>query len=395
MDEPLTPQNYPPGVSSVVTVGNNEFTNIQPILETEKGASQNTSEHSGPSYAGSWIGAAINFVGDLITNYQQNEYNKDQFERETQAAIDAEKRANAEYDRRQADARAYNDAWDERLLAKGYSPFAALSKGQGVTSTTASAPSTTQMPRGIPKQAPMGAISNALQVYSQLEALKNLEAQTRKTNAEANVVEKEDQGFWERFHAEMDGVLANTRNTTAKAAIAESQFIVQVATESAQIEEAFSAAHKMYYQMKAAAYEPEFANARLAELYIEIETAALRQQIVANEAVMSSNDLVVQDMQLADIAAYYESRAENDVAAREALAEIQTIESNASLMRKSDNWFNANQWKDLAKDVVAAGADLYSRGKSASLGRLTHTSTIKRSLGDGDYATDTYHHYSK
>lgn len=292
---------------------------------------------------GGWLPALIGAAAGIYSNYQQNEYNKEQYERERQDALAAENRANEEYDRRQKAAQEYNDAWDQRLLAKGYSPYAALNKGQGVTSTSPSAPSPIQMPHGIPRQSAMNSIGTASQIAQQIASARQTAAQTRLTNAQADIVEKESIGFWQKFQNEMDAVLANTKDTRVATAIKESEFRVRVATEMHDIQQASYETSRLYFEMKAAAYAPEFANARLADLYMELHITALREEIMANEAAISGNELQMSNLSLEEMRLMFEARKENDVYARDILARINHMELTNQRIRQERDWYGFNQ----------------------------------------------------
>lgn len=92
---------------------------------------------------GGVLGGLIDGAVGIGEMYLQNELDKEAEKRQVQMNIDAENRANAEYDRRMADERAYNDpsAQAERMRSAGINPMAQLGSGSVSSSTTkASAP---------------------------------------------------------------------------------------------------------------------------------------------------------------------------------------------------------------------------------------------------------------
>lgn len=305
---------------------------------------------------GTWIPALIGGLFGLWSNSQQNKYNQENYEIQKKDALEAEQRANDEYDRRQQDARQYNDAWADRLRSQGFNPLAVLSKGGGVTATTASSPSTTSMPLRQPRSSGLGSISQSMSqmmnILSTTSALKqqqatteNIQANTELTEAETESKKQLNESFWERFSKEMQLLGANLRNQNAVADINESLARVRLATEQDDIQQVKYATVSLYYDMKAAQYAPQIANQQLANLCLEYSINTLRKRVAANEASAS-------DMSLADLKAHYESRAAHNAADREVLAAINAAESAASKLAKEDTFLPIDKIFGYTESIV-------------------------------------------
>lgn len=95
------------------------------------------------------IGGLVDGAVGIGEMYLQNELDKQAEQRQVEMNIDAENRANAEYDRRMADERAYNDptAQAERMRSAGINPMAQLGSGSVSSSTTKASTPTQSSPQ--------------------------------------------------------------------------------------------------------------------------------------------------------------------------------------------------------------------------------------------------------
>lgn len=146
-----------------------------------------------------WISAGLGLLDTGLEFGQmalQNKYTKDAELRQEQRQIEAEKRANAEYDRRMADERAYNDptAQAERLRAAGINPMANL--GQGVSSSSTKMSSPTQSTPSMGSAPSANGLSSLGTTFLENQAI---QADIAKTNQEGEKLFIENS--WERFVA--------------------------------------------------------------------------------------------------------------------------------------------------------------------------------------------------
>lgn len=147
-------------------------------------------EHYLGEGVGDAVGSFIDGIGEGFGLMTQADYERDQQiqaeERAQQRTIDAEKRANDEYDRRMADERAYNDptAQAERMRKAGLNPMASLGTTVQGSTTRMSAPtqSSTATPTG---SRSAGSIGSAMQAMSAGEQLKQQKLQTSIMQSEA------------------------------------------------------------------------------------------------------------------------------------------------------------------------------------------------------------------
>lgn len=110
-------------------------------------------------------------IGDM---YSQEQMNIDAENRQEQNQIESEQRANAEYDRRMADERAYNDpaAQAERMRGAGLNPMASVG-GISSSTTDAAAPQQSTAPMSSPRGSNTGGIGAMLELASFGEGLKS------------------------------------------------------------------------------------------------------------------------------------------------------------------------------------------------------------------------------
>lgn len=305
---------------------------------------------------GTWLPAAIGALGALANTWLQNKYNQENYQIQKQDALDAEQRANDEYDRRQEDARNYNDSWADRLRSQGFNPLAAISKGGGVTSSAATAPSTTSMPLRQARRSGIGSISssmsNVLGMLSTAESIKqqqattaNIEAQTQLTRTQNAKESQLVDTFWDRFSKEMMLLGANLRNQNAVADINESLARVRIATEQEDIQQVKYETLSLYYDMKAAEYAPQIANQQLANLALEYTINTYRKRVAANDASAS-------DLTLSDLKAHFASRAANNVADREVLAAIESAEAAASKLSRENKFLPIDKFFGYMDSIV-------------------------------------------
>lgn len=334
----------------------------------------------------------------LWQNYQQNKYNQENYEIQKKDALEAEKRANDEYDRRQADARQYNDSWADRLRSQGFNPLTVISKGGGVTSSTASAPSTTSMPLRQARRSGLGSIgssmSSMMNLLSSSAALKqqqatieNIQANTDLTKTEIASKQQNIESFWERFNSEMKLLTANLRNQNAVADINESLARVRLATEQESIDEVKYSTLRLYYDMKAAEFAPSIANQQLALLGQEYLINELRKTIAENDVILSGNTVQASNMNLAELKQYYSERGKTDAVAREVAAGITSVEQQAARLTKDNNWYGADKVFGYISTVGHTVAAIASVAKPGSI--PANSTTTTHDFGDGTRTSST------
>lgn len=124
---------------------------------------------------GAAAGALVGGIGGFFKSDYEKQTQVDAENRQEQNQIEAEQRANAEYDRRMADERAYNDpaAQAERMRQAGINPMANLGQGVTSSSTNMTAPTQSNAPTGVGQRStgPLG-VSEGLQLMTMAEQAK-------------------------------------------------------------------------------------------------------------------------------------------------------------------------------------------------------------------------------
>lgn len=121
-------------------------------------------------------------IGDM---YSQEQMNIDAENRQEQNQIEAEQRANAEYDRRMADERAYNDpaAQAERMRGAGLNPMASVG-GISSSTTDAAAPQQSTAPMSSPRGSNTGGIGAMLELAGSAEIQRSRVLENRQKQEE-------------------------------------------------------------------------------------------------------------------------------------------------------------------------------------------------------------------
>lgn len=124
---------------------------------------------------GAAAGALVGGIGGFFKSDYEKQTQVDAENRQEQNQIESEQRANAEYDRRMADERAYNDpsAQAQRMRDAGINPMANLGQGVTSSSTKMSAPTQSSAPAGVGQRStgPLG-VSEGLQLMTMAEQAK-------------------------------------------------------------------------------------------------------------------------------------------------------------------------------------------------------------------------------
>lgn len=292
-----------------------------------------------------WLIPLLQLGGDLLDSYLDRQYAEEALDKQLAEQRKAEDRANAEYDRREASARAYNDAWADRLRSQGFNPLAALSKGSGVTATHSSAPSTSPTP-AMPNFRGANAFgigsSQAIEALLQLAQIKQIEAQTSNIEAQTEGQQNENESYWERFSAEMSSIAASVRNTNAQARINESAANVAEATEQWNIESAQFHCEQLALDLRRGGVEVEIAQVALLQARDNLLRSALERQLIGQQIVLNGQEISLNELTFDQfLLGLNEMKATSDARTRSAIA---TFEAEAKKATVEANWAGINQF---------------------------------------------------
>lgn len=349
-DTPISNQgnNLPPGISSIeATPSGDNINHIQPIEVTASAGQHGSPDSSGSSdfwsyvlsgmggflaggLAGGPLGAVIGGLSSLGTLLYQNYQAEKQYKRAKQDALDAEQRANEEYDRRQSAAQEYNDAWDQRLLSKGYNPLSLLSKGQGATATNFSAPQTTSMPNAPLLSTPsLSRISSEMSLFEKLAQIRNIEADTRQKNASATGQENQNSVFFEQYDADMNLLKSQIRNSEALASINELEAQFKAATLDYDFQKAQYSAQSMFFQMQREGISVDHAKASLQQTLNAVAMQSIQAQLLDQQYEMNA-------VSLDQLVTTWS--ANKHLVDRHAQLAIDQLEQEVRAMEQTNNW---------------------------------------------------------
>lgn len=340
-------------------------------------------------------------LGGLTTGlnaYFTNKANEKLYEKQKQDQIDTENRANAEYDRRIADQREYENNWDQRLREKGINPMTAMQKGgAGVTGSNAAAPAPS--PSGAPSALPtqsldLSSMLQALQLRSMLEKnaadIENTEAQTENIKAQTEGQNLENQFYSESTRTAIDKMLSDIRlNESSEAANRIQTAIRGVELEIAQATKTFD--------IERCQYELQYLQNTLKQQGLSFEQAKLTLESTRKDIIMKSiqAQLGIQQLRLGNVTIdlqklsydqmLAEFKAKRDLLPKYAQAELDALLLDNEKAEKEGNWYGFNQVVGGLTSTVNSAANLVNAVKPGiSIGTTTTTTY-------GEYGNITGH----
>lgn len=345
-------------------------------------------------------------LGGLTTGinaYFTNKGNEKLYEKQKQDQIEAENRANAEYDRRLADQREYENNWDQRLRDKGINPMTAMQRGgAGVTGSNAStpAPSPSGAPSAMPTQSlDLSSMLQALQVRSLLQKtaadVENTEAQTENIKAQTEGQNLENQFYSESTRTAIDKMLSDIKvNQSAEAANR-----VQTAIRGVELE--IAEASKTY-DIQRCQYELTYLQNTLKQQGLSFDQAKLTLESTRKDIIMKSiqAQLGIQQLRLGNAEldlkklSYDQLLAEFE-AKRELLPQYAQADLDAMLLanksaEKATNWYGFDKIVGGLSSTVNAASNLINAVKPGiSIGTTTTTTYDAQGASTGRTVVET------
>lgn len=235
---------------------------------------------------GTVLGGAL---GTAANAYFTNKANERLYEKQKQDQIEAENRANAEYNRRIEEQREYENNWDQRLREKGINPMTAIQKGgSGVTGSNAAAPAPS--PSGAPSALPtqsldLSTMLQALQVRAMLEKnaadVENTQAHTENIRAQTEGQNLENQFYSESTRAAIDKMISDIKvNESAEAANRVQTAIRGVELEIAEATKTFD--------IQRCEYELNYLQNTLKQQGLSFQQAKLTLESTRKDVIMKS-----------------------------------------------------------------------------------------------------------
>lgn len=386
MPNEITQNNMPPGIGSDSGFSDGSGSYDNPITMDEVSISSEPSWYdrskswlnpllgigAGVATGGvAWLPALIGGLFGIGTTMLQNHYNEKNYERQLKDTKDAEARANAEYDRRQADARAYNDAWDQRLLEKGYNPLALLNKGQGATSTSASSPSMPTLPGRIPQQTSLGNISQAVSIAHQLAQIQQTSATTKNIESDTQRRNQELSTFWEKFSLEMQNLTSTIENRESETRINTLTAQFKEATFSYDFQRAAYSTQQAYYEMERSGVSVEQAKADLS-----FRLNAVAQQAIQSQLMEQQLDL--NNVTLDQLVTTW--NANKHLVDEQAQAQLSLLNERVRSATKANNWYAVNQVVGSISSIGSTVSSLVNAFKPFP--QITSTYTERSTIGE-------------
>lgn len=345
-------------------------------------------------------------LGGLTTGlnaYFTNKANEKLYEKQKQDQIEAENRANSEYDRRLADQREYENNWDERLREKGINPMTAMQKGGAVvtgSNASAPAPSPSGAPSALPTQSlDLSSMLQALQIRSMLEKnaadIENTEAQTENIKAQTEGQNLENQFYSESTRTAIDKMLSDIRlNQSADEANRIQTAIRGVELEIAQATKTFD--------IDRCQYELQYLQNTLKQQGLSFEQAKLTLESTRKDIIMKSiqAQLGIQHLRLGNVTIdlqkltydqmLAEFKAKRDLLPKFVQADLDALLLANEKAEKEGNWYGFNQVIGGLASTVNSAANLVNAVKPGiSIGTTTTTTYGEFGNVTGHTVTET------
>lgn len=386
MPNDITQNNMPPGIGSDAGYTYGSGTNEDPIVIDEVPISSESSWYdrnkgwinpllgigAGVATGGvAWLPALIGGLFGIGTTILQNHYNEKNYERQLKDAKEAEQRANEEYDRRQADARTYNDAWDQRLLEKGYNPLALLNKGQGATSTSASSPSMATLPGRIPQQTSLANISQAMAIAQQVAQIQQTKATTDNIRSDTQQKDQLVSTFWERFSLEMQNLTSTIKSRDSQTRLNTLSAQFKEATMSFDFAKAQYATQQAYYEMERSGISVDQAKADLTFRLNSIAQQAIQSQLM--EQQLDLNEVTLDQL----VTTW---NANKHLVDEQAQAQLSLLNERVRSATKANNWYAVNQVIGGLSSIGSTVSSLVNAFKPFP--QITSTYTERSTIGE-------------
>lgn len=286
---------------------------------------------------GGWLPALLGAIGGFATTALQNKYNKEAYQQQKEDALDAEMRANAEYDRRVKESNAYNEQWAQRLIKQGINPLSYITKGQAgaMASSNPSSPSSPVVPMAPSRQAP--GISGLLEVAQAVTAIKHVQAQTNLINSQTQAQNNENLTYWDRLTASLNETIARTKNTEAITRVNAATAAFKEATLEGDIQRASYELRQAFNEMERSGISVEQARAELQRSLNVVAMQAIEKELMSQEITLNGQKIALGELNLEEFALQLEvNKKYLDANAQAALASLQEQVRHA---KKANDWY--------------------------------------------------------
>lgn len=323
-----------------------------------------------------------NTLGMLFPQYFLMQYSAKQQREENERNREWQEQM---YDKELQDARelrdeenAYENAWDERLRAKGYNPLAAISKGStGSMGSIASRPTT-----GSP--AVFNSMQTALGFMQALQDMKVKQAQIRNIEADTQGKSNENQSYWTRLGMELRTQMQDFENKKEQGRILRTEADIAEASKSGRVDEFNYNLRILYNEMRASEYKPEDASVNLQRNVVGLLSDRLQtvlqtnqitiqgQQIDLNNISIQQGNLILEELRLTQ--------------PEKISSLISQYQSSAKIAEKEARWYTVDKIVDTASNLTGIATDIISLSNPVVAGWKTVTENLGK---DGSYSRTT------
>lgn len=273
---------------------------------------------------------------------------------------------------------AYENAWDERLRAKGYNPLAAISKGTtGSMGSNASRPTT-----GSP--AVFNSMQTALGFMQALQDLKVKQAQIRNIEADTQGKSNENQSYWTRLGMELRTQMQDFENKREQGRILRTEADIAEASKSGRIDEFNYNLRILYNEMRASEYKPEEASVNLQRNVVGLLSDRLQTVLQTNQITIQGQQIDLNNISIEQGNLILE---ELRITQPEKIASLITqYQSSAKIAEKEARWYTVDKIVDTGTKLTGIATDIISLSNPVVAGWKTVTENLGK---DGSYSRTT------
>ena len=323
-----------------------------------------------------------NFLATIFPQYILMQYSQKQQRKENQRNREWQEQM---YEKELKDARAlrdeenaYENAWDERLRAKGYNPLMAISKGStGSMGSNASRPST-----GSP--AVFNSMQTALGFLLALQDMKVKQAQIRNIEADTQGKSNENQSYWTRLGMELRTQMQDFENKKEQGRILRTEADIAEASKAGRIDEFNYNLRILYNEMRASEYKPEEASIDLQRNVVGLLSDRLQTVLQTNQITIQGQQIDLNNISIQQGNLILE---ELRITQPEKIASlISQYQSSAKIAEKEARWYTVDKIVDTGTKLTGMVTDIVSLSNPVVAGWKTVTENLG---GDGSYSRTT------
>lgn len=300
-------------------------------------------------------------------NERNREWQEQMYEKELQDARELRDEENA-----------YEDAWDERLRAKGYNPLFAISKGTtGSMGSNASRPTT-----GSP--AVFNSMQTALGFMQSLQDMKVKQAQIRNIEADTQGKSNENQSYWTRLGMELRTQMQDFENKREQGRILRTEADIAEASKSGRIDEFNYNLRILYNEMRSSEYKPEEASINLQRNVVGLLSDRLQTVLQTNQITIQGQQIDLNNISIEQGNLILE---ELRITQPEKIASlISQYQSSAKIAEKEARWYTVDKIVDTGTKLTGIATDIISLSNPIVAGWKTVTENLGK---DGSYSRTT------